>query len=102
MEFVHIMKLKDCVFHLQIKFTKLHELCFCSSKDFPEYMPRQSFSQVTRSDHEINCQKVKFFFNFLEVTVVFLIGSMLAVQVTFENKFSNSQLLMVSLPKKGI
>lgn len=58
------MKLKDCVSHLQIKFTKLHELCFCSSKDFPEYMPRQSFSQVTRSDHEINCQKVKFFFQF--------------------------------------
>ena len=47
-------------------------------------------------------RRLNFFFNFLEVTVVFLIGSMLAVQVTFENKFSNSQLLMVSLPKKGI
>ena len=30
-----MMKLKDCVFHLQIKFTKLHRLCFCSSKEFP-------------------------------------------------------------------
>ena len=47
-------------------------------------------------------RRLKFFFNFLEVIIVFLIGSMLAVQVTFENKFSNSQLLMVSLPKKGI
>lgn len=32
----------------------------------------------------INCQKVEhFFLNFLEVTVVFLIGIMLAVQLTF-------------------
>lgn len=43
----------------------------------------------------INCQKVKhFIFNFLEVTVVFLIGSM-------ENKSSKSQTLIVSQPREA-